>query len=227
MARDPTVARWRPLAPAGRRSRGAPALRPRCQAPALAALPHTRRAALRRWHARPHLLRRRTARLAAVGWARQSVCRQRSAHAGRRSPWPRRNQPRRPRAPAAGCRSRARPPGPQSFSTTFAGASPRLNKGACGASIALACQDMEVPWLSANVWAAAQLVEARLAALLDDVAAAGAPERLVDAMRHGTLGGGKRFRPFLVLEAAGTVRRRLPRPPSTLPRRSNACTATR
>jgi farnesyl diphosphate synthase len=52
---------------------------------------------------------------------------------------------------------------------------------------------------------AAQLVEARLASLLAGVAAAGAPERLVDAMRHGTLGGGKRFRPFLVLEAAGLL----------------------
>ena len=50
---------------------------------------------------------------------------------------------------------------------------------------------------------AAQLVEARLAALLQGAAAAGAPERLVEAMRHGTLGGGKRFRPFLVIEAAG------------------------
>jgi farnesyl diphosphate synthase len=49
---------------------------------------------------------------------------------------------------------------------------------------------------------AAQLVEARLAQLLDG-AAAGAPDRLVAAMRYGTLGGGKRFRPLLVMEAAG------------------------
>jgi farnesyl diphosphate synthase len=48
----------------------------------------------------------------------------------------------------------------------------------------------------------ARLVEARLAALLDEAAAAGAPERLAAAMRYGTLGGGKRFRPFLVMEAA-------------------------
>jgi farnesyl diphosphate synthase len=48
----------------------------------------------------------------------------------------------------------------------------------------------------------AQLVEARLAALLDTVAAGGAPERLVAAMRHATLGGGKRFRPFLTFECA-------------------------
>jgi farnesyl diphosphate synthase len=41
-----------------------------------------------------------------------------------------------------------------------------------------------------------------MAALLDNLAASGAPERLVGAMRHGTLGGGKRFRPFLVLESA-------------------------
>jgi len=50
---------------------------------------------------------------------------------------------------------------------------------------------------------AAGLVEARLTAWLDRVAAAGAPERLVGGMRHGTLGGGKRFRPFLVIESAG------------------------
>jgi farnesyl diphosphate synthase len=48
----------------------------------------------------------------------------------------------------------------------------------------------------------AALVEAHLAALLDNLADGGAPERLVAAMRHGTLGGGKRFRPFLVLESA-------------------------
>jgi farnesyl diphosphate synthase len=45
-------------------------------------------------------------------------------------------------------------------------------------------------------------VEAHLAALLDNLAAGGAPERLIEATRHGTLGGGKRFRPFLVLESA-------------------------
>lgn len=48
----------------------------------------------------------------------------------------------------------------------------------------------------------ATLVEAHLAALLHNLADNGAPERLVAAMRHGTLGGGKRFRPFLALEAA-------------------------
>ena len=48
----------------------------------------------------------------------------------------------------------------------------------------------------------AQLVEAHLAARIDNLAAEGAPERLINAMRHGTLGGGKRFRPFLVLESA-------------------------
>src|SRR5436190_15781685 len=50
---------------------------------------------------------------------------------------------------------------------------------------------------------AAALVEARLAARLDDAAAGGAPHRLVEAMRLGALGGGKRLRPFLVLECAG------------------------
>ena len=49
---------------------------------------------------------------------------------------------------------------------------------------------------------AAGAVEIRLAAWLDHAAADGAPDRLVGAMRHGTLGGGKRLRPFLVLETA-------------------------
>ena len=49
---------------------------------------------------------------------------------------------------------------------------------------------------------AGQLVEARLVALLDGLAASGTPPRLLKAMRHGTLGGGKRFRPFLVIECA-------------------------
>jgi farnesyl diphosphate synthase len=50
---------------------------------------------------------------------------------------------------------------------------------------------------------AAVLVEGRLATLLDDAAAGGAPQRLIEAMRLGALGGGKRLRPFLVLECAG------------------------
>jgi farnesyl diphosphate synthase len=50
---------------------------------------------------------------------------------------------------------------------------------------------------------AAALVEARLAALLDNAAAGGAPHRLTEAMRLGTLGGGKRLRPFLAMECAG------------------------
>jgi farnesyl diphosphate synthase len=50
---------------------------------------------------------------------------------------------------------------------------------------------------------AAGLVEARLTAWLDRMAAAGAPKRLVGAMQYGALGGGKRFRPFLVIESAG------------------------
>ncbi|HJU32216.1 MAG TPA: farnesyl diphosphate synthase [Hyphomicrobiaceae bacterium] len=49
---------------------------------------------------------------------------------------------------------------------------------------------------------AAALVETRLTAALDEMAGAGSPERLVAAMRHGALGGGKRLRPFLVLESA-------------------------
>ena len=49
---------------------------------------------------------------------------------------------------------------------------------------------------------AAQLVERRLSAILDGAATAGAPQRIVAAMRHATLGGGKRLRPFLVIETA-------------------------
>ena len=55
---------------------------------------------------------------------------------------------------------------------------------------------------SARLMQSARLVEAHLAARLGNLAAGGAPERLMDAMRHGTLEGGKRFRPFLVLESA-------------------------
>jgi farnesyl diphosphate synthase len=49
---------------------------------------------------------------------------------------------------------------------------------------------------------AARLVEGRLSALLDGCAGAGAPERLIAAMRHAALGGGKRLRPFLLIESA-------------------------
>ena len=50
---------------------------------------------------------------------------------------------------------------------------------------------------------AATLVEARLGALFDAAAAGGSPHRLVAAMRHGALSGGKRLRPFLTMECAG------------------------
>jgi farnesyl diphosphate synthase len=49
---------------------------------------------------------------------------------------------------------------------------------------------------------AAALVEARLADLLNHQVAVGAPRRLIEAMRQGALGGGKRLRPFLTLECA-------------------------
>ena len=49
----------------------------------------------------------------------------------------------------------------------------------------------------------ATLVEERLSAFIAEATASGAPPRLVEAMRHATLGGGKRFRPFLVVECAG------------------------
>jgi farnesyl diphosphate synthase len=48
----------------------------------------------------------------------------------------------------------------------------------------------------------AAAIEARLAGLLDGPPLAGTPPRLRAAMRHGVLAGGKRFRPFLVIETA-------------------------
>jgi farnesyl diphosphate synthase len=57
--------------------------------------------------------------------------------------------------------------------------------------------------LSQRLEFAAWLVERRLAAILDRAARAGAPERIVAAMRHAALGGGKRLRPFLAIESAG------------------------
>ena len=51
----------------------------------------------------------------------------------------------------------------------------------------------------------ARSVEDLLRRLLDDAHSAGEiarPERLMAAMRHGVLNGGKRLRPFLVLESA-------------------------
>ena len=54
----------------------------------------------------------------------------------------------------------------------------------------------------ASLGVAAAAVEARLDVLLRQTADGGTPERLVAAMRHAVLAGGKRFRPFLVLEMA-------------------------
>lgn len=48
----------------------------------------------------------------------------------------------------------------------------------------------------------AAVVERRLAAHLAAEACSATPPRLLAAMRHGLLGGGKRFRPFLVIESA-------------------------
>src|SRR5690606_17102700 len=56
--------------------------------------------------------------------------------------------------------------------------------------------DIDLPSAIAQCAAA---IEDTLAARLD---ASSAPERLLAAMRHGTLDGGKRLRPFLVQEAA-------------------------
>jgi farnesyl diphosphate synthase len=59
-----------------------------------------------------------------------------------------------------------------------------------------------VPTFPAELARAAAAVDARLAAILDREAPRGTPERLVKAQRHAVLGGGKRFRPFLVIESA-------------------------
>lgn len=49
----------------------------------------------------------------------------------------------------------------------------------------------------------ASLIESRLDKWLKgDAGGSPVPSRLEDAMRHGTLGGGKRLRPFLVMESA-------------------------
>lgn len=58
---------------------------------------------------------------------------------------------------------------------------------------------------AAALQACADTVEARLATLLDDAPRPGEiarPARLTAAMRHGALGGGKRLRPFLLIETA-------------------------
>ena len=49
---------------------------------------------------------------------------------------------------------------------------------------------------------AAATVEPRLSDILAREIDRGGPPRLIEAMRHAVLGGGKRFRPFLVLETA-------------------------
>ena len=51
--------------------------------------------------------------------------------------------------------------------------------------------------------ASALIVEARLSEVLANTKIAGAPDRLSAAMGHAVFAGGKRFRPFLVLECAG------------------------
>ncbi len=63
----------------------------------------------------------------------------------------------------------------------------------------------DIPAFDVLLGAAALEVEAALDALLSGHAQDGEierPERLVAAMRHGVLNGGKRMRPFLVLESA-------------------------
>lgn len=49
---------------------------------------------------------------------------------------------------------------------------------------------------------AAAHIDAELGRILDQEANGGTPTRLVSAMRHAALGGGKRFRPYLTLQSA-------------------------
>lgn len=67
--------------------------------------------------------------------------------------------------------------------------------------------DTDIPFEAALLVRAEQ-VEARLRALLDGRPLSGEilrPQRLISAMRHGVLNGGKRLRPFLVLESAALL----------------------
>jgi len=65
---------------------------------------------------------------------------------------------------------------------------------------------------TARLLQTARQVEGHLERQLDRLAATGTPERLVSAMRHALLAGGKRFRPFLVIEMARVLggRRAIP-----------------
>jgi len=64
---------------------------------------------------------------------------------------------------------------------------------------------LSTPTFTTRLSDAARIVEASLEALLSDKTAPGElarPPRLMAAMRHAVLGGGKRLRPFLTIEAA-------------------------
>ncbi|MBU2580541.1 MAG: polyprenyl synthetase family protein [Alphaproteobacteria bacterium] len=61
---------------------------------------------------------------------------------------------------------------------------------------------MQSTKISESLGRTGALIEAELTALLEGERVAGAPERLIAAMRHAVLGGGKRLRPFLVLESS-------------------------
>jgi len=61
---------------------------------------------------------------------------------------------------------------------------------------------MQSTKISESLGRTGALIEAELTALLEGERVAGAPERLIAAMRHAGLGGGKRLRPFLVLESS-------------------------
>ena len=63
----------------------------------------------------------------------------------------------------------------------------------------------DAPRFAVALQACAEAIEAQLAGLLADAPAPGEiarPARLLAAMRHGALGGGKRLRPFLLIETA-------------------------
>ena len=70
------------------------------------------------------------------------------------------------------------------------------------------------------------MVEARLDALIEPEPGTSGQARLIEAMRYAALGGGKRLRPFLLIEAArvfGVAEEHA----LDAARRLNACIATR
>jgi farnesyl diphosphate synthase len=65
-----------------------------------------------------------------------------------------------------------------------------------------AAPGVDATMFSERLEANARLVEAKLDIWLTPPRLGSVPERLLEAMRYGALGGGKRLRPFLLIESA-------------------------